>query len=79
LKDLKEPNKQEFNMATRIINDLSGEFDIEDYRDTYTEKIKELIEKKMKGETLVAEKPIKEEAKELMVALQETLEQLKKK
>jgi hypothetical protein len=33
----------------------------------------------MKGEVIVSEKPAKAEAKELMVALKETLEQLKKK
>jgi DNA end-binding protein Ku len=79
LKDLKEPNKEQLAMAERIISDLSGEFNIEEYKDTYKEKIEELIDKKLKGETIVVEKPVKEEAKELMVALQETLKQLKKK
>jgi len=79
LKDLKEPRKEEVGMAIKIINDLSGEFNITEYKDTYAEKVEKLIEKKMKGETIVAERPVKEEAKELMVALQETLEQLKKK
>jgi len=80
LKKLKEPNKEELDLALKIIGDLSGEFNIDDYRDTYMEKIEELIEKKLKGEVIVVEKPVKEEAaKELMVALQETLKQLKNK
>lgn len=79
LKGLKEPKTEELNMAKKIITDLSGEFEISEYKDGYREKIEELIEKKMQGETIVAEKPQKEEAKELMVALQETLKQLKKK
>jgi len=79
LRGLKEPSKEELDLAKKIVADLSGEFDIAEYRDTYDEKVKALIEKKMKGETIVAEKPTKEEAKELMVALQETLKQLKKK
>jgi DNA end-binding protein Ku len=79
LKELKEPKKEELSLATKIISDLSGEFDITEYTDNYKQKIEELIEKKMKGETIVFEKPVKEEAKELMVALQETLKQLKKK
>jgi DNA end-binding protein Ku len=80
LKKLKEPKKVELDLAAKIIGDLSGEFNIGDYRDSYREKIEELIEKKMKGETIVVEKPVKEEAaKELMVALQETLKQLKGK
>jgi DNA end-binding protein Ku len=77
LKELKEPKKEELDLATRIITDLSGEFNIEDYKDTYREKVEQLIEKKMKGETITVEKPVKEEAKQLMAALQETLKQLK--
>lgn len=80
LKKLKEPKGDELELAVKIIADLSGEFNISDYRDSYKEKIEELIEKKLKGETIVVEKPVKEEAaKELMAALQETLKQLKSK
>jgi DNA end-binding protein Ku len=76
LKGLKEPKREELEMAVKIINNLSGEFDISSYRDTYVEKVEKLIEKKMKGETIVAEAPKKEEVKELMVALQETVQKL---
>jgi len=79
LKELKEPSKEQLVMAEKIISDLSGEFDISEYRDTFKEKVEELIDKKLEGETIVVKKPVKEEAKELMVALQETLKQLKKK
>jgi DNA end-binding protein Ku len=76
---LKEPSQVELSLAKKIVADLSGEFDISEYKDGYREKVEELIDKKLKGETIVVEKPVKEEAKELMVALQETLKQLKKK
>jgi DNA end-binding protein Ku len=79
MKGLKEPSKQELDLAKRIITSLSGEFDITEYRDGYREKIDELIKKKMKGEVITIEKPVKEEAKALMVALQETLQRLNKK
>jgi len=79
LRALKEPSNEELELAKKIIDDLSGEFDITEYTDTYEGKVKTLIEKKTKGEVIVPEKPVKEEAKELMVALQETLKQLKKK
>jgi len=79
LKDLKEPGKNQLVLAEKIISDLSGEFNIAEYEDTYKMKVEELIDKKLKGEKIVIQKPVKEEAKELMVALQETLEQLKKK
>ncbi len=79
LKQLKEPEKSEFDLAVKIITDLSGEFDITEYQDHYRERVEELIQKKLKGEKIVAEKPVGEEAKELMVALRETLKQLEKK
>jgi DNA end-binding protein Ku len=79
LKDLKEPDKNELALAEKIISDLSGEFNITDYEDTYKEKVDEIVDKKLKGEKIVVQKPEKEEAKKLMVALQETLEQLKRK
>lgn len=79
LKDLKEPQKTEVELAQKIIADLSGEFDIHAYKDTYREKVKDLIEKKLKGEKITVEKPPKEEIKGLMSALQETLKQLEKK
>ncbi|MCW4005414.1 MAG: Ku protein [Candidatus Bathyarchaeota archaeon] len=79
LKKLKAPSKTELELAKKIINDLSGEFDITQYKDTYRQKVEELIEKKLKGETVTVEKAPKEEVKELMAALQETLKQLEKK
>ena len=79
LKKLKEPEKSELDLAVKIITDLSGEFDLTDYKDHYRERVQELIQKKLKGEKIVVEKPVKEEAKELMTALRETLKQLEKK
>ncbi len=73
---LKTPPKKEMELAGKIIKELSGEFDITEYRDGYREKMEKLIEMKMKGEIIVAEVPKKEEVKELMVALQETIKQL---
>lgn len=78
LRALKKPGKKELDLAARIIEDLSGEFNIADFRDAYRERMEELIEKKMKGEIIVAAQPKKEEVKELMAALQETIKQLSK-
>jgi DNA end-binding protein Ku len=78
-KELKEPEKAELDLAVKIVSDLSGEFDITEYKDTYREKVKALIEKKLKGEAITVEKPPQEEVKGLMVALRETLKQLEKK
>ena len=79
LKELKAPEKAELELAKKIITDLSGEFDITAYKDTYRQKVEELIKKKLKGEAIIVEKPPKEEVKGLMVALRETLKQLEKK
>ena len=79
LTKLKDPEKAELDLANKIVSDLSGEFDIAEYKDRYRQKVEELIKKKLKGETVVVEKPVEEEVKGLMVALRETLKQLEKK
>ncbi len=76
LKDLKKPAKKEMELAEKIIRDLSGEFDITEYKDGYRIRMEKLIEQKMKGEFVVAEVPKKEEVRELMAALQETIKQM---
>ncbi len=78
LKELKKPAKKEMELAEKIIRDLSGEFDITEYKDGYKMRMEKLIEKKMKGEVVVAEIPKKEEVKELMAALQETIKEMSK-
>jgi DNA end-binding protein Ku len=79
LNDLPEPTKDELVLATKIVENLSGEFDITDYKDGFREKVEKMIAKKLKGETVIPAKPQKEEAKGLMVALQETLSKLEQK
>ena len=57
---------------------FSNDFKITDYEDGFQERVKEMVKSKLEGETIIlAEKPEKEEVKDLMLALQETLEQLK--
>jgi DNA end-binding protein Ku len=79
LKNLEPPNDAELNIAKKIITDLSGEFSIEAYHDSYRDRVDELIQKKMKGEPIKVQKPPKEEVRNLMSALQETLKQLEKR
>jgi DNA end-binding protein Ku len=77
LDELPEPSEDELKLAKKIVENLSGEFDVTEYKDGFRERVEKLIEKKIKGETVtVPEKPEKEEAKELMVALKETLSKL---
>jgi DNA end-binding protein Ku len=79
LNKLEEPSKEELGLATKIIENLSGEFDIKEYKDGFKEKVEKMIRKKMKGEIIIPERPQKEEVKELMVALKETLSKLEQK
>lgn len=78
LEDLKEPSREELDLALKIIDNLTGEFDITKYSDTYTENVEELLKKKMKGETIKVEEPKTEEVKDIMSALQETLAKMQK-
>ena len=79
IKELKEPAPKELELAEKILDNLTGEFDIKEYRDTYRENVENLIKQKMKGETVKVERPEKkEEVKELMAALEQTLKQMKK-
>jgi len=78
LQKLKEPEKTELDMAIKIVTDLSGEFDINEFQDSYLKRVEELIAQKIKGEKTHVEKAPEVEAKGLMVALRETLKQLEK-
>jgi len=76
---LKEPEKSELDLAVKIVSDLSGEFDITEFEDTYMKKVEALVAKKMKGEKIQIEKPPEIEARGLMSALRETIKQLETK
>jgi DNA end-binding protein Ku len=79
LHKLETPQKTELDLAIKIVTDLSGEFDITEFEDTYMKRIREMVKQKMKGEKIHIEKPPEVEAKGLMVALRETLKQLEQK
>lgn len=69
----------ELKIAGSIIDELSTSFDPGDYEDTYTEKLKELIEKKAEGKVVKSEgKQVrKTETDDLMKALKESLRESK--
>jgi len=75
---LDEPAKSELDMAIKIISDLSGDFDMSEFEDSYKKRVEELIAQKLKGEKIHIEKPPEVEAKSLMVSLRETIKQLEK-
>jgi len=63
-------------MAVKIVKDLSGDFDIAEFQDTYMQRVQKLVEEKIKGEKITVEKAPEVEAKGLMASLRETLKQL---
>ena len=72
-----EPHPREVEMATRLIEALTVEWDPQRYRDAYRERVEELIRGKAAGGAVLAERP--EEAGEpavvdIMAALKESLE-----
>jgi DNA end-binding protein Ku len=72
--------RREVEMAGQLIESLSGEFDPEKYRDEYREELLALIERKARGEEIVAavsEEPKPTKAPDLMAALEESLAAVK--
>lgn len=68
---------KEVKMAIQLVEQLSGEFEPERYKDEYTEKLLEIIRMKVEGqEVVVPEMPEEEEAEviDLVARLKESLE-----
>jgi DNA end-binding protein Ku len=70
-----EPDKRELQVAQRLIDALSGEFEPEKYKDEYREQLSQLIEKKAAGEEVVLQPAREEPARiaDLMEALEASL------
>lgn len=71
-----EVGDKELKMAQQLIESLAEDFHPEKYHDDYTEKLKELIDKKAQGREIVTEPPAtKAEGKviSLMAALEKSL------
>lgn len=71
----------ELKMATQLISQLSHEFDISRYKDSYTDKLMKLIRAKAKGKKLV-QSPLRivhSPGKDLMAQLKASLEPAKRK
>jgi DNA end-binding protein Ku len=70
----------ELKAARQLVQALSGDFDIRDYRDEYRELVLELIEKKAKGKKIARPKKSaqKKPVPDLMAALEESLKDVGK-
>jgi DNA end-binding protein Ku len=67
--------KRELQMAHQLIDNFSGDWKPEQYKDTYRDALCEVIEAKRKGEEIhIAAQPEEEEPTDLMAALRASLE-----
>jgi DNA end-binding protein Ku len=68
-------DKSELEMAAQLIEQYSGKFKPEEYRDTYRDALCEIIEAKRKGEVVrVGAEPEPEAPTDLMAALRASVE-----
>jgi DNA end-binding protein Ku len=76
----KKPAKKQLEGAVAIIQELSTDWKPEGYKDCYRERLKRVIDAKRKRQTIRAPQAEKEPepVSDLMAALDETLERLRK-
>jgi DNA end-binding protein Ku len=72
---------EELKMAIKLIEHLSTEFDIEKYKDTYSDKLLKLIKAKAKGKKPVSAplRVVHSQSRDLLSQLKASLEQAKRK
>jgi len=71
--------KRELEMAQQLIESLTGDFEPGKYRDTYRERVLDLVERKAAGEEIAVQPAAEEPAKvpDLMAALEASLAAVK--
>jgi DNA end-binding protein Ku len=72
-----KPAPKELKLASQIIDSLASDWDPKRYHDTYTEELRDLIERKAKGEEITVDTAEEEptgKVVDLMAALQASLE-----
>jgi DNA end-binding protein Ku len=75
-----KPSKEEVREAVALIEELSADWDPSKYKDRHRDRLKRIVKKKQKGETIKApaEQETPEAVPDLMAALRESLEAAKK-
>jgi DNA end-binding protein Ku len=74
------PRGKELKMATDLIESLTSKWDPKNYRDTYTDRVEQLIKAKKKNREVVTEtekEPSSEKVVDLLSALQASIDQSK--
>lgn len=75
-------SKKELDMALMLIEQLEEHFNAEEYKDTYTEELKKIIDKKAKGKTVKITdegEPEPTDMRNLMEALKKSLNEHKRR
>jgi DNA end-binding protein Ku len=74
-----QPSKKELDQAVALIEALACPWDPERYEDAYEKRLKKIVQRKRKGQTVEAPKPEEEPSPvpDLMAALEKTLAEVK--
>jgi DNA end-binding protein Ku len=70
-----KPTRKQLDAAVAVIEELSTDWDPSSYKDRYRARLKRVVDRKRKGQTIKAPEPPQEpeEAPDLMAALEQTL------
>ena len=75
LPELPKPDPKMLQIAEKIVEQQSGDFDPSEFRDRYEDALRALIEDKRKGKPVKAQKPANDDkVVDLMAALKKSLE-----
>jgi DNA end-binding protein Ku len=73
--ELPEPSEREKELATMLLEKMTGDLDFSSYQDRFKKAVEELVEKKLKGESVNPEKAKEvEKTKDILHALQKSIE-----
>jgi DNA end-binding protein Ku len=74
-----KPDARELKLATGIVDGLASDWEPGRYHDTYTDELRDLIERRAKGETITVEEPAAPEGEvlDLMAALEASVKAAK--
>jgi DNA end-binding protein Ku len=76
-----KPTRRQLDGAVAVIEELSTDWDPSRYKDRYRARLKRVVDRKRKGETVTAPEPAEElrAAPDLMDALEQTLAQMRER
>jgi DNA end-binding protein Ku len=73
--DLPEASEKELDLARTLIEKMEGDLNLSEYEDRYRKKVEELVQKKLKGEAIIAEEVKEtEKTKDILAALEKSIE-----